>query len=209
MDRGQGAQASHGRSRPPDAHRTAEATKPSDARGTAEARRFRGRPGSLLSPLWRKALRTLHVISSVGLLGADSAILALVIAGWRGAGPVIIYPAAHRLGLALIIPLALLSLTTGLALGLLTPWRVLRHWWVLLKFLLTAAGTLLALFVLVPTLDDAATTALAGRALADPFALVKDSGGACGVLILTVVLSSYKPFGLLPWVPIRETGHLT
>jgi hypothetical protein len=197
VDRGQGAQASHGRSRPP------------DARGTVRARQLRGRPGTLLSPPWRKALRTLHVISSVGLLGADSAILALVIAGWQRADPVIIYPAAHLLGLALIIPLALLSLATGLALGLLTPWGVLRHWWVLLKFLLTAGGTLLALFVLVPTLEDAAATALAGRALADPFALVKDSGGACGVLIVTVVLSSYKPFGQLPWVLVRKARHLT
>jgi hypothetical protein len=55
----------------------------------------------------------------------------------------------------------------------------------------------LALFVLAPTLDAAAATGIAGRALADPFALVKDSGGACGVLIVTILLAYFKPFGRL------------
>jgi hypothetical protein len=95
------------------------------------------------------------------------------------------------------VPLALLALTTGVALGLLTPWGLLRHWWILIKLLLTAGGTVLAVFVLVPTLDAAATEALARRALSDPFALIKDSGGACAVLLVTILLAYFKPFGRL------------
>jgi hypothetical protein len=178
--------------------RTSRAATTQDSGGREPAgrgdRRNRGRR---LSPTWRKALLTTHVISSVGLLGADAAVLALVFAGWRGSEPPTAYPAAHLLGQALILPLALLALTTGTALGLLTPWGLLRHWWILIKLVLTAAGTVLALFVLIPTLDAAAVDALARRPLADPFALVKDSVGACGVLIATILLAYYKPFGRL------------
>ncbi len=63
--------------------------------------------------------------------------------------------------------------------------------------MLTVGGTFLALFVLMPTLDGAAAAALAGRPPTDPFGLVKDSGGASGVLIVTVLLATYKPFGRL------------
>jgi hypothetical protein len=157
-------------------------------------RRNRGRR---LSPTWRKTLLTTHVVSSVGLLGADAAVLALVVAGWGGSEPLTVYPAAYLLGQALIVPLALLALTTGVALGLFTPWGLLRHWWILIKLLLTAGGTVLAVFVLVPTLDAAATEALAQRALSDPFALIKDSGGACAVLLVTILLAYFKPFGRL------------
>ena len=187
VDTGHATQASHDGARPPYARRVAAGREP------------RSRRAALLTPPWRKALRTVHVIASVGLLGADAAVLALVVAGWRGTAPLTIYPAACLLGLALILPLALISLVTGLALGLLTPWGVLRHWWVLGKLVLTVGGTLLAVFVLLPTLDAAAATALAGHVPADTFGLVKDSGGASGVLIVTVLLSSYKPFGRLPW----------
>ncbi|MET8156946.1 hypothetical protein ABZT47_11270 [Sphaerisporangium sp. NPDC005289] len=154
---------------------------------------------ALRTPPWRKALRAIHVITSVGLLGADAAALTLAIAGWWGAAPMTIYPAAHLIGSAVILPLALLSLVLGLALGLLTPWGVLRHWWVLGKLVLNTAGAVLAVFVLVPTLDAAAATALAGHAPADTFGLVENSGGATCVLVVITLLSVYKPFGRTPW----------
>lgn len=154
------------------------------------------RRGPRLSPPWRKLLLTIHVIVSVGLLGTDTAVLALVTSGWLGdAGPVTVYPAAHLLGTDLLLPLALLALVTGLALGLLTPWGLLRHWWVLISLVVNTAGTVLAVFVLLPGLDAAATAALAGQAVASPPSLVRDSGAACCVLITTVAISYYKPFG--------------
>jgi hypothetical protein len=181
----------------PDA-RTARAATTRDSGGRKPAGRVDRRNGGLrLSPTGRKALLTVHVITSVGLLGADAAVLALVFAGWRGSEPLTVYPAAHQLGQALILPLVLLALTTGVTLGLLTPWGLLRHWWILIKLVLTVGGTVLALFVLVPTLDAAATQALARRPLADSFGLVKDSGSACGVLIVTILLAYFKPFGRL------------
>ena len=89
-------------------------------RGTNAARED-GRATRRLAPPWRKPLVSLHIIVSVGLLGADAAVLLLCVAGARGADPSTIYPAARLIGGNLLVPLALLALTSGLALGLLTP----------------------------------------------------------------------------------------
>lgn len=168
--------------------------------GTSDAKRkathaSRRGPTNHLTPRWRKVFLTVHVISSVGLLGADCAILALVIAGTLHGDPVTVYPAAYLLSTVLIVPLALASLVTGVLQGLLTRWGLFQHWWIFIKLVLTLGGTVLAVFVLVPALGAAASTAAAGQVPPDPFALVKDSSGASGVLILTVVLSVFKPFG--------------
>jgi Electron transfer DM13 len=69
-------------------------------------------------------------------------------AGAAGHDPPTVYPAARLLGAALLVPLALASLLNGVALGLLTPWGLVRYWWVAIKLTLTTAGTVLALVLL-------------------------------------------------------------
>ncbi|MEV7367051.1 DUF2269 domain-containing protein [Streptomyces sp. NPDC002387] len=162
------------------------------------------RRGSLLPPQWRKALRAAHVTVSVGLLGSDAAVLTLASAGRLGSDPVTVYPAAHLIGELLLLPLAVLALATGVALGLLTPWGLLRHWWVVISLAVTAGGTVLATFVLVPGLGTAASAALARHPVADATGLVRDSAAACGVLIATVVISYVKPFGTVRCRPRAE-----
>jgi hypothetical protein len=152
-----------------------------------------------LPPRWRKLLLTVHVAGSVGLLGVDGTVLALGVAGLRGSDPRTVYPAADLLGGALLVPLALAALVSGVTLGVLTPWGLLRHWWVAVKLALTAAGAVLALVVLTPALGDAARAALTGDALptAQRLELVRDAGAASVVLLTTVALSVHKPFGRL------------
>jgi hypothetical protein len=135
----------------------------------------------------------------VGLLGVDAAVLALGVAGLRGSDPRTVYPAADLLGGALLVPLALAALVSGAALGLLTPWGLLRHWWVTVKLVLTTAGAVLALVVLTPALGDAAQAVRSGNALptAQRLELVRDAGAASVVLVSTVALSVAKPFGRL------------
>src|SRR5215211_2578767 len=106
-----------------------------------------------LAPRWRKLLLTTHVATSVGLLGTDATVLLLAA---EGSEPGAVYPAAQLIGALLLVPLALVSLTSGIALGLLTPWGLLRHWWVTAKLALTTAGAVLALVVLTPTLSGLA-----------------------------------------------------
>ncbi|MGZ3667209.1 MAG: hypothetical protein ACXVDA_22300 [Ktedonobacterales bacterium] len=119
------------------------------------------RPRWRLKPLWRKLLLSMHLIVSVGLLGSDAAVLILCIAGARGSDPRTVYPAASLIASALLVPLALLALATGIILGLLTPWGIVRYWWVAISLTLTVGGIVLGTFVLVPTLGAAADAATA------------------------------------------------
>jgi hypothetical protein len=168
------------------------------------------RPAARRLPLtWRKLLLTLHVAGSVALLGADGSVLLLGADAALGGDPRGLYPAAALIGWALLVPLALVALTTGVLLGLLTTWGLFRHWWVALKLALTLAGTVLALVVLTPTLDSLADAARAGAAVAGPdrWALVRDSGAASAVLLTTVVLSVVKPFGRIgAFRPAQKTS---
>ncbi|MGZ4509399.1 MAG: hypothetical protein ACXVX8_17640 [Blastococcus sp.] len=160
-----------------------------------------------LRPRPRKLLLTAHVTASVGLLGADSAVLLLAVEGARGADPAAVYPAAQLIGALLLVPLALAALLTGTVQGLLTPWGLLRYWWVALKLALTSAGAVLALVVLTPALAGLADAAGRGGAIpaAQRLLLVRDSGAACVVLLVTVALSVHKPFGRLIRRRIRPT----
>jgi hypothetical protein len=148
-----------------------------------------------LAPRWRKLLLTTHVGASVGLLGTDATVLLLAVTGAQGRDPGAVYPAAQLIGSLLLVPAALLSLVTGVLLGLLTPWGLFRHWWVTAKLVLTTAGAVLSLVVLTPTLTGLADAAAGPVPLAQRLELVRDSGAASLVLVVTLVLSVYKPFG--------------
>jgi hypothetical protein len=117
------------------------------------------------------------------------------VTGAQGRDPGAVYPAAQLIGSLLLVPAALLSLVTGVLLGLLTPWGLFRHWWVTAKLVLTTAGAVLSLVVLTPTLTGLADAAAGPVPLAQRLELVRDSGAASLVLVVTLVLSVYKPFG--------------
>jgi hypothetical protein len=146
-----------------------------------------------LPPRWRKPLLITHIGSSVGLLGVDATVLLLAVTGARGGDPGAVYPAARLIGSLVLVPAALLSLTSGVLLGLLTPWGLFRHWWVTAKLALTTAGAVLSLVVLTPALGGLADGP--GGPFAQRLELVRDSGAASVVLLTTLVLSVYKPFG--------------
>lgn len=165
--------------------------------GPTSVTRSHPRPRWQFPQPWRKLLMSIHIIVSVGLLGSDAAVLVLCIAGARGADPRTVYPAAHLIATTLLVPLALLALATGLLQGLLTPWGILRYWWVTIKLALTVAGIVLGSLVLVPTLSAAADTPAAQPMSVDRLGLVKDASAASIVLIVTVLLAVYKPFGRL------------
>src|SRR5437016_4259570 len=97
----------------------------------------------------RKFALTAHVTSSVGLLGSIAAFLALAVAGLISRDSEIVravYPAMDLIARFVIVPSVLAALLTGLIQSLGTPWGLFRHYWVLVKLLLTifAAIVLLA-----------------------------------------------------------------
>jgi hypothetical protein len=81
-------------------------------------------PSRARSANGRKLLLSIHVATTVSVLGTDLVLLTLGIASLGGADPRTIYPAAHLVSAWLVAPLAVLSLGTGLLLGLLTSWGV-------------------------------------------------------------------------------------
>jgi hypothetical protein len=156
-----------------------------------------------LSAPWRKLLLTVHVAATVSVLGMDLVLLALGISGMGGADPRTIYPAAQLVSEGLVAPLAILSLGTGLLLAALTPWGILRYWWVTIKLAITVVLTSAVLFVLIPRLG-AAANAVTGPAprlltVAERLPLVVAPAVASTLLALAVVLAIFKPGWRLRW----------
>ena len=105
---------------------------------------------------------------------------------------------------ALLVVAGVAALLGLLVLGVLTPWGLFRHWWVVVKLALTTAGAVLALVVLTPTLSGLAD-APSPIPVAQRLELVRDSGAASLVLVGTLVLSVYKPFGRVR--PVRAVAR--
>jgi hypothetical protein len=159
-----------------------------------------------MSPGVRKLALTAHVTTSVGWLGAVAAFLALAIAGLAGAEQSTVrgaYLATDVLTWAVIVPLCLASLLTGVVQSLGTPWGLVRHYWVLVKLVFTVVATALLLLHTQPIDhlgDVAAGTGRFGPDLAGlRVQLVADAAAAVLVLLGATVLAVYKPRGRTPF----------
>lgn len=162
-----------------------------------------------LTPWQRKLVVTTHVASSVGWLGAVIMFLALAGLGLTSADPATVrgvYLVMQPTGTYVLVPLALVSLATGVLSGLGTGWGLVRHYWVLIKLLITAASTA----VLVLYLETFRLLAEAAANPDTPLAAVRNASPALHsalaliVLLLATVLAIYKPrgatgFGLRRW----------
>ena len=159
-----------------------------------------------MSPTARKALLTAHIVVSVGWIGAITAFLALAIAGQTAPSA---YVAMNTIGIAVIVPSALLALATGILQSLVTPWGLVRHRWVLMKLVLGVLATMLLLLHQFTAVREAARRASHGLAVGALGAqLVVDASLAIGVLVVATVLSVSKPWGLTRFGQ-RERGVAT
>jgi hypothetical protein len=81
-----------------------------------------------------------------------------------------------------------------------TPWGLFRHYWVLIKLLITVAATALLMLHTGPIgymAEAAAEATLAPTELhAVRLQLMVDAGAALGALLVTTVLGVYKPLPL-------------
>ena len=154
------------------------------------------------TPGLRRFVLTLHITASVGLLGAIMAFLTLAIAGLTGRDQGLVrgaYLSMQMIANAVVVPLALAALATGIVQGLCTPWGLFRHYWVLIKLLLTAFATAVLLAKL-PMIAAAARLAAAGASALDlrdiGRQLLFHAAAGLAVLLVPTVLSVYKPRGL-------------
>jgi hypothetical protein len=156
-----------------------------------------------MTPGLRKFALTTHVTSSVGWLGAVGGFLVLAIAGLNSRDAQTVraaYVATELITWAAIVPLAFASLITGLVVSLGTQWGLFRHYWVLVKFVLTVLATLL---LLLHTRPIGAVAALARESELSGYLthrlqlqLVADAALALLALLVNVTLSIYKPRGM-------------
>ena len=168
-----------------------------------------------MTPGLRKFALTAHVTSSVGWFGAVSGFLALAVAGLTSRDTQIVraaYLSMNLIGWFVIVPLSFASPLTGLLQALGTTWGLFRHYWVLIKFLITIPATLLLLLHMQPVGHLAGVVAeatLSGGELAGlRIQLVADAGAAVLVLLIATTLSVYKPRGLTPYGRRKQQEEL-
>ncbi|MEX0628793.1 MAG: hypothetical protein WEB63_07720 [Cucumibacter sp.] len=168
-----------------------------------------------LTPFLRKFWLTLHVALSVGFLGAVAAFLALGVNGLISQEPQTVrgvYLAMELITWSIIVPLSFASLVTGLVSSLGTVWGLFRHYWVLLKLLLTVLVAIVLLLqaqsigYLASVVDERVLSGADHYALR--ISLVVHAAGGLLVLLVITTLSVYKPQGLTRygWRTLREQG---
>ncbi|HLL53534.1 MAG TPA: hypothetical protein VK447_08315 [Myxococcaceae bacterium] len=155
-----------------------------------------------MPPRLRKLALTAHVLSSVGWLGAVLAYLALALTGLKGQDAQLVraaYLSMELIGWSVIVPCCLAALATGLVQSLGTEWGLFRHYWILVKFLLTVFGTTILLLHMRSVSQMAGLAAEATLAQADHGEhrrhLVVHAVGGLVILLTATVLSIYKPWG--------------
>ena len=153
-----------------------------------------------MTPGVRKLALTVHLVCSLGWIGAVLAYLALAVAAATRQDAQTVraaWIAMELTGWFAIVPLALAALLTGLVMSLGTPWGLFRHYWVLI----TLALTILSTAVLLLHMPDVSAQADLARG-ADGTHLhglggdLLHPGLGLLVLLAITVLNVYKPRGL-------------
>lgn len=155
---------------------------------------------------FRRFALAVHIVSSVGWIGALSAFLVLAVAGLAAADVETMRAAYVSMDLTTkfaIVPLAGAALGSGMLQALVTPWGLVRHYWVAFKLLIVLAAT----FTLVNETGRIAYLAsvAADRTVLSPdlrglrFSLLAHAIGGLAVLLWAAALAVYKPRGITPF----------
>ncbi len=155
-----------------------------------------------MGPGLRKLVLSIHLVVSVGWIGAVAAYAALDVGTVASNDPGILRAAYLGMDIivrSVIVPLAIASLISGIVMSLGTRWGLFRHYWVVISLLLTVLATAVLLSktrtvsALADIAADPSTTAEELAALSST--LVHSMGGML-VLGAVLVLNVYKPRGL-------------
>ncbi|MCB0873294.1 MAG: DUF2269 family protein [Thermoleophilia bacterium] len=131
----------------------------------------------------------MHIALSVGLLGDSAGFLAVAIRHARTDDPAVRDATRDVLKMFALwfgIPLSVLALLSGIALGLGTRWGVFRYPWVVTKLALILTVIAVGAFVLRPVLFGDA-------AVADDRALILGAAWDVAALALATGLGVFKP----------------
>lgn len=165
-----------------------------------------------LGPRSRKLWLTLHVGISVGWLGVSLVIVLLNLVGIRTGDLSARHHAFALMDLvstALVIPLALGSILTGLVVSVGTKWGLIRHWWVLAKL-----GIALAIVTFAGVKENVWLREVVAKTAQDPAAELHGVDVSLAITFVAfavglwtaTVLSVYKPWGRTRW-GVREQAR--
>lgn len=151
------------------------------------------------TPRVRKFALTVHLVFSVGWVGAAVAYLALGASAGTSDDAATIraaWIAMELVGWSAVVPLALGTLLTGLVVSLASPWGLIRHYWVMISLALTVFAVAVTVMHMpsVSSMADAArgaTPDVLGRLGGDLF----HPGVGLVVLLVIMALNVYKPRG--------------
>ena len=163
----------------------------------------------------RKFLLTLHVVASVGWVGAVTAFLGLAIVGLLSPDPQVVrasYIAIDLIYRTVVLPLGLASLTTGVVSSLGTDWGLFRYYWIVVKLLVTVPAIIVMLVHMQPVAQMAdlasATTPLGADLDGLRIRLAAYAVAALLVLLVATALSTYKPRGRTRYAQTRGTEQV-
>lgn len=158
----------------------------------------------------RKLGLSLHVVLSVGWLGAVLAFLALALAALSRDAAVAsaAYLTMDVVGRGALLPLSVGALVSGIVQSLGTKWGLLRHYWVVVKLVLTLLATAALFLHQTTAIAEAAKLAAAaavpllqsGRLHELGVQLLADSCLALLVLLIVTMIAVYKPWGLVGYI---------
>jgi hypothetical protein len=150
----------------------------------------------------RKVILVVHIVSAGAWIGIDVIVGVLVIAGFFSSDPSVHGLAYQALGTFAVWPMltaGLVSLASGLLLGLGTRYGLIRYWWVAVKLVINVVLCGLIVFALEPGMAEVAEH---GRILAsggvsplDVSSLFFPPAVSLTTLTFATVLAVFKPWG--------------
>ncbi|WP_262006172.1 DUF2269 domain-containing protein [Streptomyces sp. FIT100] len=147
----------------------------------------------------RRAILVVHVSASASWLGLSLGLLGLSVAAIASdsqAAAEASYRSMAVFANWLMVPIALLTLVSGVVLSLGTPWGLARYHWVWTKFWLTLVTTGLTVFSLRPGVNTAAEEAAAGIAVTDASGLLAAPIVSLSAYLFMTAISVLKPWGM-------------
>jgi hypothetical protein len=160
-----------------------------------------GRMRWRMRPRTRKGVLVAHIVAAGAWIGLDVMLGVLVFTPLLTSDTAVAalcYQAMPLLFWPILVS-GLMSLLTGVVLGLGTHHGLVRHWWVLVKLVLNVVLAALVVVLLGPAMDEAAE---AGKRLAagvpagvDLSSLVFPPIVSGTSLVVATVLAVYKPWG--------------
>lgn len=167
----------------------------------------------IMSPKLNRAMLTTHITVSVGWFGAVAVFIALAITGIASANMQLArssYIAMELSGWFVIVPFCIASLVTGIIQALGTKWGLLKHYWIVVKLILTLFATVALLLHMKPIGDlslAASSNVDFTNALPDlKLQIVANAGAAFLLLLAIITISVFKPWGKTKWASGPESS---